>query len=131
MKILTPVILALSMTLLSVSCATPEAGQEGERASELQGTRCFDICGSQFMACSQDPNNDMSSCSDQRNQCEVECRQQKADEERNDDEGMVVPPDEMMEDIDPEEELSDEEIEDEVVEDPLEGEGVTKEENEN
>ena len=84
------------------------------------------------MACSQDPNNDMSSCTDQRNQCEVECRAQKADEERTDTAGMVVPPDEMMEDIEPDEEgLSDEELEDEVVEDPLKGEGVTKDENEN
>lgn len=129
MRIIT-LTLIFAFVALASACGG-ESSQKKERASELQGTRCFDICGASFTACSQDPNNDFSSCSDQRNQCETECRAQKADEERQTDE-RVIPPDEMMEDIEPDDEgLSDEEIEDEVVEEPLEGEGVTKEENEN
>ncbi len=65
-----------------------------------------------------------------RNQCESECRAQKADAETQSDE-RVVPPTEMMKEAAPEDdEMSDEEVEEEVVEDPLKGEGVSKEENE-
>lgn len=108
--------------------ATACASGPSERSELNPGSRCIDICSSEFTGCTQDPSNDYTSCATQRNQCNSDCRSQKAEEETTDSRGDVAPVGESMDNLS-EDEMSDKEIQEEIVDDPLQGEGVSKEEN--
>jgi len=117
MKTLAVALSTLVLTIVT-SCAT---GENAERQVELRDTsRCFDICGANFIACTQDPANDYSVCSTERNRCEIDCRAEKHDEERQQTEKKVVPDDELMREVSPDDGLSPKTIDEEVVDEPLE-----------
>lgn len=114
--------LTLSIVLMLSACAS---GQSGQRSELNRGSRCIDICSSEFTGCTQDPSNDFTSCSSLRTKCEADCRAQRADEERQASEERIEPVDESMEDSS-DSPMSEEEIDQELIDDPLEGEGVSR-----
>lgn len=96
MRLRTPLFFIFAGSALVFACSSDPQVRQGDETNPVATSRCIDICSAGFTACTNRNPGDFSGCSDERRQCEKECRAQKAELSADPGDGEVIPPEEIM-----------------------------------